>query len=294
MNYYRRYVADYGSKTGALSMIEDGAYNRLLDWYYEHEQPLPSAPARLYQIARAIAPAERKAVDHVLTTYFDKREDGWHNGRADAELAEALPKLGNLRRVARENGAKGGRPSKKKTESGSSAQPNPVSEPEPDRQPDPEPSSQPLNPSTPLTTAFPVVTTSGPESPSAKSAGETNLEVERRRPGMLNLLRKHRVLGVDEHPLIVDRILATAKDGDIVTAFHEASRAKGGAAFDIGFLDSIVGRIAKAARESEERIRSTSDARVERTRQQTEEQRAWETAQMPEHVRAQIPRKAVA
>jgi hypothetical protein len=148
----------------------------------------------------------------------------------------------------------------------------------------------------PVTTAFPVLDTSRPEEPTAKSAGEAqgdpNPEVQRRRPGMVNLLRKHRVTGVEEHPLIVDRILATAKDEHIVAAFGEAARSKGGQPYDIGFLDAIVARISKADREASERVRGAADARVAETARRAEEQRAWENTPMPDHVRAQLPRKA--
>jgi uncharacterized protein YdaU (DUF1376 family) len=276
VNYYRRYIADYGSKTKALTMVEDGAYTRLLDWYYEHEGPIPED--RAMTIARAMDAGEKKAVRHVLEGHFILRGGYWHNARADEELGIALPKLENLRKVARENGKKGGRKAAQGTESGSPKKPNPVPDPVADQAPDPEASSQPLNPSTKPNTAFPVVDT--PRQPEAKSAGEAqgdpNPEVQRRRPGMVNLLRKHRVTGAEEHPLIVDRILATAKDEHIVAAFGEAARSKGGQPYDIGFLDAIVARISKADREASERVRGAADARVAETARRAEEQRAWE------------------
>jgi uncharacterized protein YdaU (DUF1376 family) len=377
VNYYRRYIADYGSKTKALTMVEDGAYTRLLDWYYEHEGPIPED--RAMTIARAMDAGEKKAVRHVLEGHFILRAGHWHNARADEELGIALPKLENLRKVAKENGILGGNPLKKAQYNepgllyairldvervkvgitkylaqrvssarkkyrapeasvlhvvkvvdmgraegsllevfssmakgevlfgvedaalirtmnslGADSTPNRGADTHPDPGADSSPSSQPLNPSTKPNTAFPVVDT--PRQPEAKSAGEAqgdpNPEVQRRRPGMLNLLRKHRVTGAEEHPLIVDRILATAKDEHIVAAFGEAARSKGGQPYDIGFLDAIVARISKADREASERVRGAADARVAETARRAEEQRAWENTPMPDHVRAQLPRKA--
>jgi uncharacterized protein YdaU (DUF1376 family) len=113
MDYYRRYTGDYLKKTLRLSMVEDGAYTRLLDHYYTEEGPLPKALDEVYKIARATKPAERDAVRAVLDKHFDLQHDGYHNERADEELGIAVPKIARLREVARENGKKGGNPKKK-------------------------------------------------------------------------------------------------------------------------------------------------------------------------------------
>lgn len=57
MNYYPRYPAHYQTKTLHLTMEQDGAYTRLLDWYYANERPIPHA--QRHAIARAMlgAPA---------------------------------------------------------------------------------------------------------------------------------------------------------------------------------------------------------------------------------------------
>lgn len=116
MNYYHRYPGHYIAKTLHLSMEEDGAYTRLLDWMYLNERPVPHAER--YAIARAMKPSERKAVDKILASYFTKEEatrsDGesggfaYFNNRVDSEIAKNQPKI----QAARENGRKGGRPRK--------------------------------------------------------------------------------------------------------------------------------------------------------------------------------------
>lgn len=106
MNYYPRYPAHYVAKTLHLTMEQDGAYTRLLDWCYLNERPIPHA-AR-YAITRAMSASERKAVDAVLAEFFTRDGDGWENERASDEIAAAQPKIA----AARANGRKGGRPRK--------------------------------------------------------------------------------------------------------------------------------------------------------------------------------------
>lgn len=102
MIYFRMYVQDYLAATARLSMLEHGAYMLLLAYYYADEKPLPADPDELYLMVRAMTPADRKAVDKVLRLYFALEPDGYHNVRADHEIAAA--------KTARENGGYGGRP----------------------------------------------------------------------------------------------------------------------------------------------------------------------------------------
>lgn len=103
MNFYPRFPGDYIRKTMHLSMVEDGAYTRLLDWYYANEQPIPGD--RRYAVARAATPAEKKAVDGVLAEFFTAVEGAHHSARADAEIEAAQKRI----KTARDNGGKGGR-----------------------------------------------------------------------------------------------------------------------------------------------------------------------------------------
>jgi uncharacterized protein YdaU (DUF1376 family) len=102
MNYYRRYVGDYLRDTSRISLLEHGAYTILLDHYYAEELPAPLDLSEIYRMCRATMPEERAAVDRVLAKYFRRRDDGYHNARADREI--------EVSKKARENGAKGGRP----------------------------------------------------------------------------------------------------------------------------------------------------------------------------------------
>lgn len=85
--WYAHYPGDYGRDTAQLSLIQHGAYRLLLDHYYSTAKPLPSDVAALHRICRAFDQAERNAVDSVLSEFFKLRADGYHNSRADLELA---------------------------------------------------------------------------------------------------------------------------------------------------------------------------------------------------------------
>jgi uncharacterized protein YdaU (DUF1376 family) len=83
---YPFHIRDYLTKTRHLSAMEDLAYRRLLDTYYTEEQPLPADPG---QCARLIAMRDHvDAVHAVLSEFFTLADDGWHNERADAEIAK--------------------------------------------------------------------------------------------------------------------------------------------------------------------------------------------------------------
>lgn len=103
MNYYPRFPGDYMRKTMHLSMLEDGAYTRLLDWYYANDRPIPHD--RRYAVSRAASSAERTAVDAVLCEFFVADDGNHRNIRADAEIAAAAKRI----EAAKLNGSKGGR-----------------------------------------------------------------------------------------------------------------------------------------------------------------------------------------
>lgn len=102
MIYFRLYIENFDGATLDLSMLEDGAYNRLMRFYYRTELPLPLDSDRLARVCRAITLEERAAIAAVLDRYFLRRPDGWHNERADHEI--------KVSKIARDNGSRGGRP----------------------------------------------------------------------------------------------------------------------------------------------------------------------------------------
>lgn len=102
MNFYSHHLGDYSKATAHLSMLEDGAYRRMLDFYYSTEKPLPSDKSSLYRVLRARDKDEKSAVDSVLIEFFTLEEDGWHKARCDHEIEKAQIK----RMKARESSGK--------------------------------------------------------------------------------------------------------------------------------------------------------------------------------------------
>jgi uncharacterized protein YdaU (DUF1376 family) len=91
MHYYQFNIGDYVSHTRHLSPIEDIAYRRLLDVYYQSERPLNSGIA---SVARQIGMKEyEQEVSLVLNEFFKLIDDGWINSRADKEIAHYKGKI---------------------------------------------------------------------------------------------------------------------------------------------------------------------------------------------------------
>ena len=126
MNYFEFYVGDYARDTAHLSLSEHGAFLLLLAAYYGTEKPLAADMGSLYRIARAMNPAEQKAVKSVADQFFPvSSHDGLrHNARADELIAKALARI----ETARANGGKGGRP---KNPTGNPAGSDPLTQREP-------------------------------------------------------------------------------------------------------------------------------------------------------------------
>jgi uncharacterized protein YdaU (DUF1376 family) len=68
--WYAHYLDDYNRDCSDLSLIEHGAYRRLLDMYYATGEPLTSDKKKLYRMIGAVSRAERAATDKILEKYF--------------------------------------------------------------------------------------------------------------------------------------------------------------------------------------------------------------------------------
>jgi uncharacterized protein YdaU (DUF1376 family) len=87
VNYYEHHLGDYVEATAHLSMIEDGAYGRLLRKYYATEKPLPVDIKDVWRLVLCRSTIERNAVERVLKEFFTLQTDGWHQERCDREIA---------------------------------------------------------------------------------------------------------------------------------------------------------------------------------------------------------------
>lgn len=106
VNYWPRWINAIKKRTATLSLMQMGAYDRLLDHYYAEEQPLPADVLECCRIAGAITKPEQDAVRSVLARFFVLDESGHRNERADEEILVALPKIA----ASKANGKSGGRP----------------------------------------------------------------------------------------------------------------------------------------------------------------------------------------
>jgi len=104
MNYYPFHIGDYRSSTAHLTNEEDLAYRRLLDMYYDSEQPIPKETQWVSRRLR-IAP---EIIQTVLVDFFMETDGGWVHRRCAAEIESFQHRAVR----ARENGKAGGRPKK--------------------------------------------------------------------------------------------------------------------------------------------------------------------------------------
>lgn len=84
MHYYQFNIGDYAKSTKHLSPMEDLAYRRMLDLFYDSEKPLP---CEIPAIARLIVMREyQEEIRQVLIEYWEETEHGWINKRANEDL----------------------------------------------------------------------------------------------------------------------------------------------------------------------------------------------------------------
>lgn len=105
MNFYKHHLGDYDGATTHLSWDEDMAYTRVLRSYYRRERP-PVDTAEAYRLVRASSRSQKAAVDAVLNEFFQLEADGWHNKRADEEIAAYQAQASTNRRIAQQRTVK--------------------------------------------------------------------------------------------------------------------------------------------------------------------------------------------
>ena len=84
MNFYPFHIGDYISHTNHLTDEEDLTYRRMIDLYYQSEQPFKDN----FSVARKVR-GSPDIVQILLEEFFTLMEDGlWHNERADKEIGK--------------------------------------------------------------------------------------------------------------------------------------------------------------------------------------------------------------
>jgi uncharacterized protein YdaU (DUF1376 family) len=110
MHYYQFNIGDYAKSTKHLTLLEDLAYRRLLDIYYDTEKPLTSNVKQLARIAGMSEYIDQ--ITNVLADFFIETEEGFTQKKASSEIEAYQAKAG----TARVNGKLGGRPKKTQPE----------------------------------------------------------------------------------------------------------------------------------------------------------------------------------
>jgi uncharacterized protein YdaU (DUF1376 family) len=120
MFYFSFHITDYRAATAHLSNEEDLAYRRLIEMYYDTEQPIPADTQWVSKRLRVGS----EVIDTVLADMFELTEEGWRHARCDKEIAH----YHQLAERNRANGKRGGRP-KTKAENPDGSQSEPTGKP---------------------------------------------------------------------------------------------------------------------------------------------------------------------
>ncbi len=106
MHYYKFNIPAWGLSTSHLSLEEEAIYFRLVNFYYDTEQPIPLETQSVFRRLR-IATQEVAAMQ-ILAEFFVKTKKGFVHVKCDEVLAEYKVKAGKNQT----NGKNGGRPKK--------------------------------------------------------------------------------------------------------------------------------------------------------------------------------------
>ena len=97
MNFYPFHIGDYISHTSHLSDAEDLAYRRMIDYYYQSEQPFNDSSTLARRIRTTV-----ETVDIILKEFFVLEDDGyWHNKRVDEEITKYHEKQNQASRAGK-------------------------------------------------------------------------------------------------------------------------------------------------------------------------------------------------
>jgi len=106
VHYYKFNIADWSLSTSHLSLEEEAIYFRLINHYYDTESPIPVETQPVLRRLRMGSNTDAAAL--ILSEFFELTDKGWIHGRCDKVLKD----FKKTAKKNKENGAKGGRPSK--------------------------------------------------------------------------------------------------------------------------------------------------------------------------------------
>ena len=86
--YINLHLGDYERDCVELSILQDGAYFRLMRWYYSSGKPIPNDLDRIYRRLHATSIEEQTSVRYVLENFFQLDGPVWRQKRIDQEIAD--------------------------------------------------------------------------------------------------------------------------------------------------------------------------------------------------------------
>lgn len=104
MHYYKFNISDWSLGTSHLSLIEEAIYFRLINHYYDSEQPISLETESVFRRLRI--GSESVIAQRIIEEFFVKTDKGFVHARCDTILKEYK----KTTKTNRSNGAKGGRP----------------------------------------------------------------------------------------------------------------------------------------------------------------------------------------
>ena len=84
MHYYKFNISDWHLATSHLSLEEEAIYFKLINYYYDTEQPIPTETQTV--IRRLRLGSYSDTVQVILNEFFELSTDGWHHKRCDDEI----------------------------------------------------------------------------------------------------------------------------------------------------------------------------------------------------------------
>ena len=108
MHYYKFNIGDFDKSTRHLSIIERGLFRDILDLYVKDEKPITDNLKKLERLLCIKTKAEKEALQNILDDFFVLTDDGYYSEYCQSILNDTTDRV----EASRENGKKGGRPSK--------------------------------------------------------------------------------------------------------------------------------------------------------------------------------------
>ena len=106
MHYYKFEISVWNLHTAHLTLVEEAVYRRLIDHYYDTEQPIGSDFNAM--LRRLRLEDYRDEVVIILNEFFQQVDNGFRNKHCDQKIADYKKQ----KKINKINGKSGGRPKK--------------------------------------------------------------------------------------------------------------------------------------------------------------------------------------